>query len=105
MAKNVTITWDLPTARVEGGPLPVDEIARVQVEMSADGGANFVPLVDVTPAEPQQAYIPDLEVGSYEFRKIVFTTDGQQSDAVVTEVTVVDDSRPMPVTNVQVTQA
>lgn len=104
MAKNVTGTWALPTTRQQGGPLPIEEIQRTLVEMSADGGANFVDLVNVGPTDAQQFFIPDLEQGAYVFRFTVFDTAGQAGTVHTERVEVADDSPPGPITNVTISQ-
>lgn len=104
MTKNVTVTWDLPTERTGGALLPVSEIRDTIVEISADGGAIFRPLDTVLPTDPQQVFVPDLEPGSWEFLITVFDTLGQASAPHIEPVTVIDDSPPNPVSNVQVTQ-
>lgn len=105
MAKNVTITWDLPTQREGGSVLTPIEIDFVQVNMSADGGATPTELARLSPADPQQVFIPDLEIGSWWFQIRVMDTLGQFDRTPHIETVVVeDDSPPESVTNVQVTQ-
>ena len=104
MAKNVTLTWDLPTERSGGGALPLDEIEHTVVEMSADGGSNYTALPPVLPTDPQEKFVPDLEAGDWHFRLTVVDTLGQASPPAPWVETVVDDSPPNPVTNIQSTQ-
>lgn len=104
MAKNVTVTWDLPTERTGGASLPLSEIDRTEVELSADGGVSFISLATVDPTDAQQAFVPDMEVGDWHFRITVFDLLGQNSAGHTEIVTVIDDSPPNPVSNVQVTQ-
>ena len=103
MAKDITITWDLPTTRRDGGALPVDQIQETVVQMSADGGANFGELARVAPTDEQRVFVPDAEVGEWQFIIRVWDTDGQEGESHLEVVTVVDDSPPGPVTNVGVT--
>ena len=70
MAKDVQVTWDLPTSRTGGGLLPVEDIRETQVEMSADGGANFTPLTSVAPDGTQEVNVPELEAGAWHFRAL-----------------------------------
>jgi len=104
MSKNVTVGWTLPTTRVGGAVLSPDEIERVQVELSADGGANFTDLSNIAPTDPQQVFVPDMEPGEWHFRFTVFDTLGQNSAPAIEIVTVVDDSPPNTVTDITVTQ-
>lgn len=104
MSKNVTVAWTLPTTRTGGGPLPPEEIAHVRASLSADGGATFTPLANVAPADPQQVFVPDMEIGQWHFQLIVVDTLGQDSAPHLEVVDVIDDSPPGPVTGVTVTQ-
>jgi len=104
MAKDVTVTWDLPTTRTGGGELRPEDIEETRPEMSADGGANFTPLPPVPPDVPQEVNVPDLEPGNWHFRFVLVDTLGQESPPANHIVTVVDDSPPNPVENIQSTQ-
>lgn len=104
MAKDVTVTWDLPTAREQGGALDPSDIQHVLVELSADGGASYSELNRVLPTEAQQVFVPDLDVGQWHFRLIVVDTLGQSSAPHVELVGVVDDSPPLAVSNVHAVQ-
>jgi len=104
MAKNVTVSWKLPTKRVKGGDLKPEDIRHVRVELSADGGAGFTELVLVLPTEEQKASVPELEAGDWHFRMTVVDTLGQKSEPVVHIETVLDESPPMPVTDITSTQ-
>ncbi len=105
--RDVRVTWDLPTTRDSGRPLPIDEIAGVDVALSADGGANFTLLATVTPDGAQELEQQQLEPGDYLFRLIVIDTDGKTSsdDGVQVPFSIPDDSPPGEVTNVNVTVA
>jgi hypothetical protein len=105
MAKNVTITWDLPTQREGGGDLQPEELDYVQVNMSADMGANYTELARVPAADPQSVFIPDLEIGSWQFQFRVMDRLGQfDRTPHIEAVVVIDDSPPNSVSNVTVTQ-
>lgn len=104
MAKNVTVAWELPTTRIEGGPLAPADVQHVQVQLSADGGVNYADLATVLPADPQQVFVPDMEIGTWLFRIRVQDTLGQFSVWHEEQVSVIDDSPPQTVTNVTVTQ-
>lgn len=100
--KNVLVSWEFPTTRKAGGVLPLDQISRVAVQLSADGGNTFSDPVNVT---PPTANIPfnDLPFGSYAVRLVVHDTDGLTSDGVEMPFLVADDSAPGDVQNVTVT--
>ena len=48
---NARLTWVLPTNRIQGEALPEAQIAFVEIQMSADGGANYSGLAQVPPPE------------------------------------------------------
>ena len=77
---NVRLAWTLPTTRVQGEALPESEIAFVEIQMSADGGANYSGLAQVAP--PILEFVAqDLNPGTYLFRGIVEDVDGRRSAA------------------------
>ncbi len=98
--KTVSGTWSLPTTRVEGGPLPVDEIQESIVEMSADSGANFTEIARIPAAQQQAIDVPDLEFGEWIFRISIVDTDGRVGNPYEEVVMVSDTSPPGLVTNV-----
>lgn len=100
--KNATVTWDLPTTRESGGPLPVEEIAGVDVSMSADLGANWTSLGRVAPADVQEMSVNDLAPGDWIFRMTVIDTDGRPSSDVDHPFKIADETAPSPVTNTAV---
>jgi hypothetical protein len=104
MAKDVTITWDLPTTRTGGGVLLPEDILETRPEMSADGGANFNSLPPVPPDVPQEIMVPDLDPGNWHFRFVLVDTLGQKSAPAPWVETVVDESPPNPIENIQSTQ-
>lgn len=103
MPKTVTGTWTLPTTRTGGAALPVEELDYASVEMSADSGANFTEINRIPAADPQTVTVPDLEPGEWQFRVRVMDRLGQLSAPVPSAVTVVDDSPPGPVTDLEFT--
>jgi hypothetical protein len=78
---NAVLAWTLPTTRVEGEALPEAQIDFCEIQMSADGGANFSGVVQAGPAVLTQT-IEDLNPGTYFFRCIVQDMDGRRSDHV-----------------------
>jgi hypothetical protein len=103
MTKSVVLTWELPLFREEGAPLPVSEIAHTDIELSLDGGANYVPLNTVLPGDPQTQAGGDLSYGTYWFRFVVEDIAGLRGLPLDFPVDVPDESAPGQVVNVQVT--
>lgn len=66
---NVALTWGRPSHRSDGTPLGEVEVAAYRVELSADGGANFVP-IGVTTAPDRAFTQTELEPGVYLFRVV-----------------------------------
>lgn len=102
MTTNVTVQWTLPTTRTSGNPIAVDDIAGVDVSLSADAGLNFTLTDTVLPAAAQDVLFTDLVDGDYSVRLVVRLTDGAQSAGVDTPFTL-DTSAPEDVTNVTIT--
>jgi len=98
--KDAHISYDLPTTRESGLPLPAAEIAGVEISLSADAGANFV-VVDTVVPPSMGLDITQLENGTWIARLIVIDTAGQRS-MTVDQPFVSDDSAPGIVTNVNV---
>ena len=95
----VTVGWEL-NGRA-GGQTLLPENARTRVEMSADGGANYVPLIEIPGDAAQQAPVTDLEPGAYLFRMTVLDQLDQASPAHVEPANVMPNP-PNAVTNVTV---
>ena len=102
MAKNVNVSWDLPTTRESGLPLDQADIQHVEVLLSADLGATFTSINNIVPPTTNIT-VPDLDIGDWVFRLIVVDTAGRQSVEVDTPVNVPDETNPSSVVNVQVT--
>lgn len=101
MTKTAVLSWDLPTTRGSGRAISPADIAGVDIEFSANGGADFVDMTRVTPGASQDWTVPDLVDGDYAFRLTVELVDGARSNGV-TETFFIDTSAPGEVTNVQV---
>lgn len=102
MSKSVVLSWELPTSREEGGPLAFSEIRDTQVELSLNGGVDYVPLDTVLPTDLQELSGGDLQYGTYYFKFVVTDIDGLSGAALEFPVAVPDDSAPGQVVNVQV---
>jgi hypothetical protein len=74
-----TLNWSLPTTRVNGDPLAATDIAFTDISMSADGGANWAPPIQVPSDAVQTFVVDDLTPGTYLFRATVEDTDGRRS--------------------------
>jgi hypothetical protein len=90
MSKTVKLTWEDPSSRVDGSPLPAGQIGAVVVSMSADSGANFVELGSVG-AGVQTFSQTDLPDGKYQFKVVVVDKQNpaKSSAPVTIEVEVV----------------
>lgn len=96
--KDAIFTWVLPTEREEGGPLLPEDIAHVQLELSADGGANWTELAPVPPTQLTQA-ANNLIIAEWLVRGFVEDKLGQRSrNPQETAFSVVDDSPPGGIT-------
>lgn len=100
---NSTVVWTLPTERESGGPLPVEEIAGVDVSMSANLGTDWTFLGRVLPSETQTTSVNDLAPGDWIYKMIVIDTDDRPSKEWLEPFKVADDSPPGTVTDVSVT--
>lgn len=66
---NVRIVYVLPTTRVDGSPLPVDQIDYVRIEART----NQFPFQEIArvPATETSLRVPDLAPGKWDFRGTV----------------------------------
>jgi hypothetical protein len=92
MARNVNVSWVLPTTRVSGRPLDPADIADVQLSLSADG-VNWSPYDAFLP-DVLSTVIPELEVGEWFVQGVVRDTNNRVSSPVVASVVVPDESAP-----------
>lgn len=92
--KNVIISWVLPTTRQLGGPLPVEDIEHVVIELSADAGASYSLIGDFPPSV-LSVPVNDLPFSDqYIVRGTVVDTALQPGNSVTKPFTVGDDSPP-----------
>lgn len=77
----ITLSWVLPTTRANGQALTPDELAGVEIRMSADGGATFGAPAVVPPSVTQEFVVGSLVAGSYLFRFVVEDLQGRRSDS------------------------
>ena len=103
MSGNVKVTWVLPTERVNARPLPVEEIAGVDVSFRVVGAPDFTPIPPrVAPTATQEVTVVDMDPGDWEFQCIVVDTKGNESTPEVQPASVPFDP-PNPVTNMTTT--
>lgn len=90
---DVTVRWVLPTTRESGKPLVVTDIDRVVIEMSADGGVNYVG-IDEFPSSVLETVVVELEPGEWFFKGYVRDTKGRKSQPVVRSKVIEDPTPP-----------
>lgn len=90
---NVRVRWNLPTARVDGRPLPVAEIASTLVFIKVQGAPDFALLAEVL-APGVELVQTELEPGDYAFRVVVVDTQVPPKASAPVEATV---NIPVPV--------
>lgn len=100
MVRTVTLTWDLPTQTKNGNPLDPNELAGVEVYLSA--GGSFALAGTVGTADAQTWTFPDLVDGDYVVRLVSMGSGVPDGPNVDTPVQV-DSSGPAGVQNVVIT--
>jgi hypothetical protein len=90
---NVNVSWVLPTTRESGKALPVNQIKHVEIQISADGGQNFVKL-DEYPPSVLSITQTDLEPGDWFFRGFVVDTEGRISQGLTSSIKIPDHTAP-----------
>lgn len=96
----VRLTWSLNGR--QGGQALDPAQARTRIEMSADGGQNFVQLTQVPGTDPQNWAVTELEPGTYQFRATVIDSLDQESTPVV-DAADISPNPPNPVADFTVT--
>ena len=92
--KSMRISWTLPTVREQGGPLSPDDVAEVQIELSADGGANYS-AVGVFAPDTLETVVADLPFSdAYVVRGRAIDKTAQAGQWSVLPFAVVDTSPP-----------
>lgn len=92
--KTILINWILPTARQEGGPITPADIARVEIELSADNGANFASVGTFTP-DILETLVADLPFGTqYQVRGRAVDQTNQAGNWAVEPFAITDTSPP-----------
>lgn len=98
MGTRLIIEWELPTTRQPSGrPLAVEDIAEVIIELSADGGANFVVLGEFPPSV-LTTEVSDLADGDWLVRGTCVDTRGKASDPPALLPVPIDTDAPGAVT-------
>jgi hypothetical protein len=92
--KSMRISWTLPTVREQGGAITPTEIEAVEIELSADAGANFSP-VGSFPSDTLETIVADLPFGdTYVVRGRAIDISAQAGQWTVTPFVVSDTSPP-----------
>jgi hypothetical protein len=102
VARNVNVTWDLPTTRADGSALPVEEILHTRVEIAiaiADPVFSFSG--EVLSGAVQEFPIADVDTGDWIVRLTVVDTGNREATPVDTPFNI-PVSNPGGVTNVLV---
>lgn len=76
--KNATFTWTLPTTRVQGGPLDPNDIEGTEISLRVVGIPDWT-VLGVVQGTGQEFVQNELDIGDYEARAVVLTTDPQDS--------------------------
>ena len=92
--KNIIISWLLPTIRQAGGPLAPTDIANVELELSADGGANFA-AIGLFPPATLETPVNDLPFSDqYQVRGRAYDLDGRVGNWTTESFVLSDNSPP-----------
>jgi len=84
MSGDVLVKWTLPVERENNRPLPVEEIAGVDVSFRVVGAPTWTPIPPrIAPTAPQEVNVLDMDPGDWEFRCIVVDTKGNESSPEV----------------------
>ena len=92
MARDVNVSWVLPTTRESGKPLANTDIASVELSLSVDG-VNFDAYDTFLPAV-LSTVIPELDIGEWFVQGVVVDTAGKRSKPVVQSIVVPDETPP-----------
>lgn len=96
---DVLVSWVLPTTRepykpgATPSPLPLSEIDAMVLEISADGGVNYV-VTDEFPPDVLNTIVPELDPGTWMFRGTVRDTKGRLSKPKLGTKVIEDTSPP-----------
>jgi hypothetical protein len=92
MARDVDVSWGLPTTRKSGRPLDPADVAAVELSLSSDN-VNWS-AYDSFPKEVLATVIPELDIGEWFVQGVVLDTNGKRSAPSVKSIVVPDDSEP-----------
>lgn len=101
---NVNVVWSLPVTRESGKPLNVSDIDRVEIEISADAGANFG-LVGKFGTDVTSTLLEAVDVGDWIVRGTVYDKAGRQSKPLLASFSIADTTPPSALQTLQVTLA
>ena len=100
MAKNATVSWVLPTVRIDGEALDPADIQGVEVALAIAGAPSSV--LNVVPPDTLELLVPNLESGDWIFFLVCIDTDGLRGP-LVDEPFTIPNEPPGVVTGVGVT--
>lgn len=92
MARNVNVSWVLPTTRESTKPLANTDIATVEFSLSVDN-VNW-DVYDSFPPSVLSTVIPELDIGEWFVQGVVIDTAGKRSKPLVKSIVVPDDTAP-----------
>lgn len=92
MAKNINVSWVLPTTRESGKPLAVSDIAGVEIGLSVDN-VNWS-LYDTFTPDVLSTVIPEMDIGEWFVSGIVVDKAGKKGKPVVKSIIVPDETPP-----------
>ncbi len=97
MARNVNVSWVLPTTRASGKPLNPADVAGMELSLSVDN-TNWA-VFDTFPKETLSTTVTELEAGEWFFRGIVRDVQGRSSVPLVRSIVIPDETPPGPLAN------
>jgi hypothetical protein len=95
----ITLTWDLPVTRSDGSPLDINDINRVEIEMSTDGGTTWSAPQTILPADAQTLTVSNLVPGTYHFRGACYDVADARGVDTMTQATVASTAAPAALIN------
>lgn len=99
--KDANINWTYPDTRKSGGPLPIEEIQHIELNLRVVGAPDFDPIAEVTPPTTTRT-IPELSFGNWELQTVIVDQQNRRSSGKITPFFIPDDSAPEDAVNVTV---
>lgn len=92
MARNVNVSWVLPTTRESTKPLANTDIAGVEFSLSVDG--TLWTVYNTFTPDILSTVIPELDIGEWFVQGVVVDTAGKRSKPLVKSIVVPDETAP-----------